>query len=64
MEKKTETQISLQIAPDDIDLAVVKCRRSRGYPFDSFAFKIMQDGLPYVQDSIPASINREPFLNI
>ena len=25
--------------PDDIDLAVVKCRRSRGYPFDSFAFK-------------------------
>ena len=64
MEKKTETQISLELSADDRDLAVVKCRRSRGYPFDSFAFKIMSDGLPYVQDSIPASINREPFLNI
>ena len=64
MEKKTETQISLELSAEDRDLAIVKCRRSRGYPFDNFAFKIMSDGLPYVQDSIPASINREPFLNI
>jgi hypothetical protein len=64
MEKKTETQISLQLSPDDIDLAIVKCRRARGYPFEDFAFKIESDGLPYIQNSIPQSINREPFLNI
>jgi len=64
MEKKTETQISLQLSPDDRDLAVVKCRRARGYPFEDFAFRIESDGLPYIQDSLPKSINREPFLNI
>jgi hypothetical protein len=64
MEKKTETQISLQLSPDDRDLAVVKCRRARGYPFEDFAFRIESDGLPYIQDSLPQSINREPFLNI
>jgi hypothetical protein len=45
MEKKTETQINLQLSPDDRDLAVVKCRRSRGYPFEDFAFRIESDGL-------------------
>lgn len=64
MEKKTETQISLQLSPDDRDLAVVKCRRARGYPFEDFAFRIESDGLPYIQDNLPQSINREPFLNI
>ena len=64
MEKKTETQISLELSPDDRDLAIVKCRRSRGYPFDSFAFRIESDGLPYIQDFIPNTINREPFVNL
>lgn len=64
MEKKTETQISLELSSDDRDLAVVKCRRSRGYPFESFAFRIEEDGLPYVQDTIPSNINKENFLNI
>ena len=64
MEKKTETQISLDLSHEDRDLAVVKCRRSRGYPFDPFAFRVESDGLPYIQDSIPANINKESFLNI
>ena len=64
MEKKTETQISLDLSADDKDLAVVRCRRSRGYPFDAFAFRVESDGLPYIQDSIPQSINREPFVNL
>tara|TARA_R100000231_G_scaffold39691_1_gene34437 strand:- start:6422 stop:7258 length:837 start_codon:yes stop_codon:yes gene_type:complete len=64
MEKKTETQISLDLSSEDRDLAVVKCRRSRGYPFESFAFRVESDGLPYIQDSIPSNINKESFLNI
>ena len=46
-EKKAETQIHLE--NDKINNWVnVKCKRSRGFPFDDFAFKVNKVGLPEV----------------
>ena len=46
-EKKAETQIHLE--NDKINNWVnVKCKRSRGFPFDDFAFKVNKVGLPEI----------------
>lgn len=48
LEKKTETQIQLEANTVNTDWITVKCKRSRGYSFDTFSFSINQYGLPFV----------------
>jgi len=45
MEKKTETHIQLEHNKNSIK---VKCKRSRGFPFESFDFRINEFGFPQV----------------
>ena len=33
-------------------MVTVKCRRSRGFPFDSFSFKINKQGQPTIVDDL------------
>ncbi len=48
MEKKAETQIQLERHPNDKNVVHVKCKRTRGFPFKDFSFKINEFGLPDV----------------
>ena len=48
LEKKAETQIELELNTVHTDWVTVSCKRSRGYPFDKFSFKINKFGLPEV----------------
>ena len=54
LEKKTETQISLEPLEDNVVL--VKCKRTRNFSFDDFAFQVGKDGLPRILDEIPEQI--------
>lgn len=44
LEKKSETQIILEASGDG---TIVRCRRSRGYPFQPFTFSV-KDDTPYI----------------
>ena len=59
LEKKAETQIALDLCDENI--ATVSCMRSRGFPFEKFAFEVNLDGIPYILDDIPSNINDESF---
>ena len=59
LEKKTETQISVQTSPANKDIVIVECKKSRGIPFSSFAFEVRQ-GLPIVIDDVE-EYNNSPF---
>jgi len=48
LEKKTETQIQLEANTVNKDWITVKCRRSRGYSFETFSFKVNEIGLPII----------------
>ena len=48
LEKKTETQIQLEANTTNKGWISVICKRSRGYSFDRFSFKIDDYGLPTV----------------
>jgi len=48
LEKKTETQIQLETNTVNKDWITVKCKRSRGYAFDTFSFKVNNVGLPEI----------------
>lgn len=48
LEKKAETQIELEVNTVHADNVTVKCRRSRGFPFDSFSFKVNEFGYPVI----------------
>ena len=48
LEKKAETQIELELNTVHTDWVTVSCKRSRGYPFEKFSFKINKVGLPEV----------------
>tara|TARA_R110000744_G_scaffold143565_2_gene255522 strand:- start:8857 stop:9699 length:843 start_codon:yes stop_codon:yes gene_type:complete len=48
LEKKTETQIQLETNTTNKGWITVKCKRSRGYSFDTFSFKINEIGLPEI----------------
>ena len=63
MEKKAETQISLELT-EDSSIAVAKCKRSRGYSFDDFAFKVDDSGIPFVLESIPDQIDKDKYLKV
>lgn len=46
LEKKAETQIELELNNVHTDWVTVSCKRSRGYPFEKFSFKVNDFGLP------------------
>lgn len=48
LEKKTETQIQLENNTVNKDWITVKCKRSRGYAFETFSFKVNNIGLPEI----------------
>lgn len=52
LEKKAETQIQLELNTVNDEMVTVKCRRSRGFPFDSFSFKINKQGQPTIVDDL------------
>ena len=52
LEKKTETQIELETNTVNKDWITVKCKRSRGYAFETFSFSVNDFGLPYVVGNI------------
>ena len=49
LEKKTETQISLELNTVNKGLVKVSCKRSRNAPFEDFNFKVNNFGLPQVE---------------
>lgn len=63
LEKKAETQIALELS-DQKHIAIVKCMRSRGFPFEKFAFEVDNQGLPNILESIPEEINKDKYLKI
>lgn len=48
LEKKAETQIQLEANTVNNDWITVKCKRSRGFPFENFSFKVNEYGLPEI----------------
>jgi len=48
LEKKCETQIELEVNTVHNDRVNVSCKRSRGFPFEKFSFKVNKIGLPEV----------------
>lgn len=48
LEKKAETQIQLEANTVNKEWITVKCRRSRGYSFETFSFKVNEIGLPEI----------------
>ena len=52
LEKKTETQIQLELNTVNKDLVTVSCKRSRNASFETFSFKVNNFGLPEVEGAI------------
>lgn len=52
LEKKTETQIQLEVNTVNKELVTVSCKRSRGFPFETFSFKVNNHGLPEVEGDL------------
>ena len=48
LEKKSETQIQLEANTVNKEWVTVKCKRSRGYAFETFSFEVNELGLPCV----------------
>jgi len=49
LEKKTETQIQLELNTVNKGLVTVSCKRSRNASFENFSFKVNSFGLPQVE---------------
>lgn len=62
LEKKAETQIALESNTVNKDWITVKCKRSRGYPFENFSFRVNQYGLPEIVGDLydPLKANEYP----
>lgn len=52
LEKKTETQIQLEANTVNKEWVTVKCKRSRGYAFETFSFQVNEIGLPSIVGDI------------
>lgn len=52
LEKKTETQIQLEVNTVNKELVTVSCKRSRGFSFETFSFKVNDRGLPEVEGDL------------
>ena len=48
LEKKSECQIQLEANTVNKEWITVKCKRSRGYPFETFSFKVNEIELPEI----------------
>jgi len=48
LEKKVETHIELEANTVNKEWVTVKCKRSRGYAFETFSFEVNEYGIPYV----------------
>ena len=48
LEKKTECQIQLEANTVNKEWVTVRCKRSRGYSFETFSFKVNEIGLPEI----------------
>jgi RecA-family ATPase len=48
LEKKCETQIQLEANTVNKEWVTVRCKRSRGYAFDTFSFEVNDLGLPQI----------------
>ena len=48
LEKKCESQIQLEANTVNKEWITVKCKRSRGFPFETFSFEVNEYGLPTV----------------
>ena len=48
LEKKTESQIQLELNSVNIGQITVKCKRSRNYPFETFSYKVNELDYPEV----------------
>ena len=48
LEKKSECQIQLEANTVNKEWITVKCKRSRGYSFETFSFKVNEIGLPEI----------------
>ncbi len=52
LEKKTETQIQLEKNTVNEGWVTVSCKRSRGYSFETFSFKVNELGYPVMVDDM------------
>ncbi len=52
LEKKTETQIQLEVNTVNKGSITVSCKRSRGFSFETFSFKVNERGLPEVEGDL------------
>ena len=52
LEKKCETHIELEANTVNKEWVTVKCKRSRGYAFETFSFLVNDVGLPMIVDNI------------
>ena len=57
LEKKTETQIKVQVHESDQNVVQVSCKRSRSIPFEDFSFEVCKDGYPRIIDKIDSLLN-------
>jgi len=57
LEKKTETQIQIEKNTVNKEWVTVKCKRSRGYSFETFSFKVNEFGLPELIGNLYDPIN-------
>ena len=62
LEKKAETQIQLDAVEDGI--VIVRCKRTRNFPFEEFAFQVGKDGLPRVLSEIPEIVGADKYLKL
>jgi len=51
-DKPTGHQIQLEINTVNDEMVTVKCKRSRGFPFDKFSFRINKQGQPEIVDDL------------
>ena len=52
LEKKCETHIELEANTVNKDWVTVKCKRSRGYAFETFSFEVNELGIPTIVDNL------------
>jgi len=63
IEKKTECQIQLEANTVNKEWVTVKCRRSRGYAFETFSFKVNEIGLPEIIGDLYDPLKNLNFVN-
>lgn len=57
LEKKAETQIQLEANTVNKEWVTVKCKRSRGFSFETFSFEINNIGLPIIVGDLYDPLN-------